>query len=155
MEGVNIGRIRRIIRKNEGCRKHVYADSEGHLTCGIGHLVCKKGETPPYGLNLGAAVDMIVIQTWFRHDLDDAYAGARRIAGDVWDSMSAGRREALIDWVFQCGEAGARGFKRCVKGLRSGDWAVVVKEHLDSVGFEQTPGRFMRRAGAFAYGEWE
>ena len=147
-EGIDEARLRRVIRENEGVKYQVYKDSLGKTSAGIGHLM------PDDVLPEGHAVSPEMVEAWFEADLSGAYDGARRIAGGAWSGMSEPRREALIDFVYQCGAGGALKFRRCVRAIRDHAWAAAAVEHLDSKGARQVPGRFMRRAKIFAYGSY-
>lgn len=150
MNDIDVGRMRRVLRENEGVKTVVYRDTLGHLTVGVGHLLPDDGS-----YREGQQLPDAKIEAWFDADLRAAYDRAERIFGAHWGPWGAARREAAVDFVFQCGRAGVMRFQKCVTALRTQNWTVAVLEHLDSRGAKQTPNRFIRRAQAWAYGEWK
>ena len=147
-QGIRLEALARRIEAWEGRRTAVYLDHLGHPTCGIGHLM-------PAGTPVGEQHSDETVDAWFRADLHTAIEGARAIIGvATWETMTAARREVIVDCVFQLGVAGTRRFRRMVAAVRDADWAVACYEHLDSRGAQQTPRRFRARARALAYGEW-
>ena len=146
---ISTNRLRAHLYESEGNKSKVYLDSLGKKTGGIGHLL--EGTSWQVGDYIPA--DQVV--QWFEEDLQTATRDAQELMGiSGWSTLSGPRKEAVVDFVFQLGLGGARGFRKCVAALRSGHYGIAAVEHLDSRGAKQTPGRFMRRAKCFAYGHW-
>jgi RHS repeat-associated protein len=88
---------RTAIREGEGRRTHVYQDSGGLPTVGIGHLV-----TPADHLGAVSEITDERVETLFSSDLAVAEAGVERVVGDL--PVSQREFDALTDLVFNVGE---------------------------------------------------
>lgn len=146
---ISTNRLRAHLYESEGTKNRVYLDSLGKKTGGVGHLL--EGTS----WQVGDEIPADQIAAWFDDDVSQATVDANELMGLAgWGLLNGPRKEAVVDFCFQCGLGGARGFRRCVAALRAGHWGVAAVEHLDSRGARQTPSRFMRRAKCFAYGHW-
>lgn len=147
---INPARLREHLLESEGRRTKVYLDSLGKRTGGVGHLL----EGTDW--RVGDEISNNQVDAWFEEDVRKAERQAQTLAGlEGWGRLNGQRKEALVDFCFQCGLAGARKFRKCVAAIQSGHWGIAAIEHLDSRGAKQTPNRFMKRAKCFAYGYWE
>ena len=144
---IDMDRLRETLRDNEGIQTKVYEDSLGKKTGGIGHLLEYDARW-----SLGDEIPANLIEEWFQADVAQAIADAKMIFDECWDRMNGKRKEACVDWCFQCGRSGVKGFRKCVAAIKAGNWGIASYEHIDSKGFRQTPRRFKRRAKVFAYG---
>lgn len=146
---ISMGRLRYHLYESEGQKTKVYLDSLGKRTGGVGHLL----EGTHW--QVGDRIPADQVSAWFEEDVAKAMSDANELMGlEGWGGLNGPRKEAVVDFCFQCGLAGARGFRKCVAALRAGHWGIAAVEHLDSRGAKQTPKRFMARAKTFAYGHW-
>lgn len=119
-----------MLEHDEGFRTKPYRDSVGKLTVGIGRNLDDKG------ISLAEARVLL--------DNDIAECVRDLSAYSFWANASPERQAALINFRFQLGLAGFRGFKRSIAFLASGDWASAADEMLRSKWAEQVPARAKR-----------
>jgi GH24 family phage-related lysozyme (muramidase) len=134
---------------HEGCRRHVYPDSKGLLTVGIGCYLARGG-VPGLFASLGidfsavrsGAVDMTdaQVQAVFDHDLDVAIGNAR-IQCPTFDAIPSPAQLCLVDMAFQMGGAGLGKFPKMLGAIKLGDWATAAAEMIDSDWHTETKGR--------------
>lgn len=134
---------------HEGRRSHVYADSLGKLTVGIGCYL-DRGGVPALFASLGidfaavrsGAADLTdqQIDDVFSHDLDAAIANARVDCPGV-DDLPGPACLVLVDLAFQMGGRGLAAFHRMLAAIGRGDWDTAANELLDSDEARQTPVR--------------
>ena len=123
------------LHEHEGYRTKVYKDSRGFLTVGIGHKVL-----PEDGLKEGDLISPEKVEELFRKDFASAMEGARRLPVD-FDALPNRVQRALVNMVFQMGEAGVRKFKNTLAFINAKQYDKAADEALDSLWAEQTPRR--------------
>ena len=124
----------------EGRKKHVYTDTLGHPSVGIGFNL-DRGDARDRLAAVGADYDAVRAGT---ADLTDAqidalytsdYAAARQqaasIVGPSFDSLSQARQDVLTDMTFNMNSK-VRGFSTMLSHLRSGDYSGAADAMLDS-----------------------
>ena len=134
------------LRRDEHEVLHVYADSEGYWTLGVGILVDpRKGggitrEESTYLLRNRIAAKKAELE--------------RRVP---WVTrLDAVRKAALLNMCFQLGVDGVLGFPKMLACLRDERWAEAETHALDSKwAREQTPARARRVARQLETGEWQ
>ena len=125
--------------RDEG-RRHVgYADTEGHLTIGVGHKV-----TTPIS---DAAIDQIL-----EDDIHAARAECELIP--FWTNLSEIRQAVLINMAFNMGFQGLMGFRRMLAELDAGNWNQAAQELLDSRYTKQVGARADRLALQLSTDQW-
>ena len=135
-----MGDVSKRLRSEEGYRTHLYEDSEGWLSIGIGYNIEEKGLPPD------------IIEELFRRSVEEATADAARLT--EFADLSAARQGVLIAMVFQMGLPKVRAFTKMLAALRSGDYQLAGAEMLDSVwANKQTPARAHREAEIMICGE--
>ena len=80
--GVDLKTLEAFIGKHEGYRDHVYLDSRGFKTGGIGHLLA--GTSYQVGQKISASQ----ITAWFKEDVADAVSGAKKTIGPAYEHLS-------------------------------------------------------------------
>src|SRR5690348_17443192 len=75
--GIDIAALEAFITKHEGNVDHVYVDSRGFLTAGIGHLLAGGG------YHVGQHVSASQVRAWFKSDVAKAIAGAKQDMGSA------------------------------------------------------------------------
>lgn len=116
------------LKPEEGLRKFLYKDINGHLTGGWGHNFDVKG--------VSVAVATLMLQ----EDLTDALNDCKKNI-HFWDSLDVVRQSVLLDMAFNMGIHGLLGFKEMLACLEKGDHKGAASAMLDSLENEQVPGR--------------
>jgi lysozyme len=131
----------RLVSEEEGRIAHVYQDSLGFWTIGVGALVdARKG---------GALCDE-AIDAQLEHDLKVARERASKLAG--FDRCNEARQAALISMCFQLGSLAT--WSNFRNALAAGDYSAAADAGLDSLWARQTPARAKRQMQILRTGEW-
>src|SRR4051812_36058126 len=149
--GINLKTLQDFIAKHEGNVDHVYLDSRGFPTAGIGHLLT--GAHPP----VGTKVTPHQVTAWFQQDVAKAIDGARRDLGPAYDRLDEARKIVVIDMVFNLGQGGFGGFHATIHAIQSGNFAQAADNMLHSlwasqVGHRATEDAAIMRSGHLAGG---
>lgn len=123
----------------EGYSEYVYADSQDHLTVGVGHKLLPE-ELEVYKES-DKWEDTLALTLLFVRDADSAFNQAEFLAGMLGHRWNATLVFALASVCFQLGNRWHQVHKRTWKALQQGDIAEAIKEVEDSLWFEQTPVR--------------
>lgn len=131
----------KLVSEEEGRIAHVYLDSEGFWTIGVGCLVdARKG---------GALCDE-AIDAQLEHDLKLARSRAAALPGFV--QCNDVRQAVLVSMCFQLGVLD--GWPKFRKALAAGDYDAAANEGLNSLWAKQTPNRAKRQMQMLRTGEW-
>lgn len=149
--GVNMAHLQQFIGEHEGNIDHVYLDSRGFKTAGIGHLLAGTS------YRVGQHVSAKQVATWFKQDVAGAIAGAKRKLGGAYDKLDEARKTVAIDMVFNLGEAGFGEFHRTIHAIQTGRFAEAASNMLQSLWAKQVGHRAVEnaqimRSGHFAGG---
>ena len=118
--------------EDEGRRKKAYRDSVGVLTAGIGRNLQDVEFTDSE------------IALMFANDLERADKGARAIFTQ-FDALTAPRKAALVNLVFNMGERRLRGFQKMIAAVHAGDFGRAADELVNSKWYTQVqPSRSHR-----------
>jgi len=120
--------LRRMLVCHEGLSLKPYVDTVGKVTIGVGRNLTDNGITK-------AECDAM-----FEHDVAVAEAVLISIFPEcpMWTEA---RRNALVDMLFNMGEARFLRFTRMIAAIRRFDWMVAAAEMRDSQWATQVPGR--------------
>ncbi|HEU4729731.1 MAG TPA: peptidoglycan-binding protein [Kofleriaceae bacterium] len=124
--GINMGTLREFISKHEGYVAHVYLDSRGYPSAGIGHLIRDNHH------HVGDKVSAEQISEWFKQDVATAIAGAKQDLGPAYERLNEARKIVVIDMVFNLGVGGFAEFRDTIHAIRVGNFARAADEMLDS-----------------------
>lgn len=130
---------------DEGCVLHVYPDSLGFSTIGIGRLIDKRR---------GGGITQAEADMLLQNDL-------ARIEADLdsrtpwWRGLDAPRRAVVEGMAFQMGVAGLLGFSSTLALVQAGQYAEAARQMLTSKWARQTPARAARLAEQMKTGEWQ
>jgi len=130
--------IREMIKRHEGCRPYIYADSLGYLTGGYGHAFLP-------GSKISYAVAELLFDEDYQRAVDD-YNKLELNLGPV-------RRAVVIDMLFNLGLTKFSGFKKMIAALRDGNYFKASDEMLDSLWARQVRSRAFRLASMMLTGE--
>jgi lysozyme len=146
VSGVNLKTLQDFIAKHEGNVGHVYRDSRGFLTAGIGHLLTGGN------FHVGQKISAHQVTTWFQHDVGKAIAGAKRDLGPAYDKLDEARKIVVIDMVFNLGTAGFGGFHATIHAIQAGHYAQASENMLQSLWARQVGHRATEDAAAMRSG---
>jgi peptidoglycan hydrolase-like protein with peptidoglycan-binding domain/GH24 family phage-related lysozyme (muramidase) len=151
VSGVNLAALQHFIGKHEGNVDHVYRDSRGFPTAGIGHLLTGGN------YHIGQKVSAEQVAAWFKHDVASAIAGAKRDIGPAYERLDEARRMVVIDMAFNLGTAGFGSFHETIHAIQTGNYAQAASRMLQSlwarqVGHRATEDAAIMRSGHLAGG---
>lgn len=146
LEPIDKALLEQEIRQEEGYRDHIYLDSLGFKTAGVGHLLIK--DDPEYGLPVNTKVSPDRINEWFRSDMQSAIRDTRTVVRG-FDALPREAKHVLISMAFQLGGHGLSKFKNMLAAIQRRDWNKAADESLDSKAARQTPERWSRHANVF------
>lgn len=119
--------------KEEGFRTHIYTDSMGNPTIGIGH---KLGRDEHFNCPISGAQ----VKALFVHDLSRAIEGARR-AVPSFDIQPKQVKVMLVSICFNIGCKGMLSFKRFRQRIEESDYRGAARELRNSLYYRQLPRR--------------
>ena len=104
--------------RHEGYRKHLYEDSVGNLTIGVGYHIGEKG-LPDY-----------IIRLLLADSLKEAREELARIY--PYRHLSRTRQDVLLNMIFNMGAPRLQTFKKMWAAIKEGDFETAADEMLDS-----------------------
>ena len=144
------GNLKQDVIKMEGYSQHVYKDSTGNLTAGIGHQLTKN-EMKSY--SNGMKVSNAQINYWFGKDISKALRFAKE-ASKRMDMDDDHFTEALTQMYFQLGGNGGKQFVAFEKAMKERKHLKAQLELYNSNWNVQTPKRVQAMARAVALLKW-
>lgn len=133
--------VKNDLRRHEGVVPYVYPDpvkGASHPTAGIGHLLTSS-ERSEY--SIGDPVSNAQVNEWLDNDVQIALNGAKKIYGDVWDSLSDTRKKVLINMCFNLGTGGLSDFRRMNAAIKESEFQVAANEMRSSLWYSQVGTR--------------
>ncbi len=129
------------LTRDEGRKPHMYLDSVGVATIGVGHNLRDRGISD-------RAIDVILE--------DDLLETERElITGLPWVTELAGTRYGvLVMMAFNLGVPGLLGFHTMLAAAQAGDWEQAAAAMLDSTWSSQVGARATRLALMMRTGAW-
>ena len=110
---------------HEGEKLKPYKDSLEIWTIGVGH-------------NLNNGISQAASRFIFKEDLKEAIDWLIGFFGPhFWESISEGRKRALIDLRFNLGSSKFKGFKRLIAAVKNHEWHMAAYELTDSLWWRQ------------------
>ena len=132
--------LRRQLIAHEGLRLHVYEDSLGIATIGVGRNLKDRGITD--------AEARYLLDNDINACLDDLAAAFAWFA--VLDPV---RQRVLVDLCFNLGISRLKGFRKFLAACDAADWATAARELLDSKYAQQVGRRAITLAAMLTRGE--
>jgi len=116
---MDIGKLRQLVAKHEGCKLNAYQDSEKVWTIG-------------YGTNLQSLrIDLETAEKWLDEGLKSAVVSARMFP--EWHFLDTdARQNAFSEMVYNMGPLRVGGFKNMLAAIRAKDWDTAANEGLAS-----------------------
>jgi GH24 family phage-related lysozyme (muramidase) len=145
---------------NEGYAERAYADTQGHLTVGVGFNLDRPdaaAKLQAVGANYSAVrtgqqcLSKDQIEALLQTTMDEAIALAANTYQSL-DSFAPGRQIALVDMAFVLGPSRLRQFQLFIAAVRSEHWDTAADELENSAWSEQAPKRVARDAGCITTG---
>lgn len=138
---MNIERLKKQLKIDEGYKCEVYLDSEGLPTCGIGHLITKKD--PEFKLKVGTRISPERVDELFNQDLkiclDDC-----KIVFKAWDSMQDELQQIIANMMFNLGRGRFQGFQKMIVHIEHKNYLLAAAEMINSKWYEQVGKRSER-----------
>lgn len=128
------------LKLHEGHRNHLYKDTAGKLTIGVGHNIEDKG--------LSDAVIALILQ----EDIAEAVSELDRVFPQ-WRDLNEPRQQVLIDMMFNLGAPKLLTFHKFMAALLEQDYAKAADEMLDSKWADQVGSRAIRLSEMMRTGE--
>jgi len=138
---MNMSRLRKQLKIDEGVKYEVYLDSLGLKTCGIGHLI-RKGNKE-YNLPVGAPISEERVEELFKKDIEIVIEDCHEVFG-WFDHFGDQLQEVIANMMFNLGINRFRGFKKFIQAIHVKDFKKASIEMEDSKWFRQVGNRAKR-----------
>ena len=136
---MDLFKLQKQLELHEGYRTHIYTDTVGKLTAGVGRNISDK----PFRPN--------EIALMLSNDIEEAVAELDRIA-PWWRSLDDVRQNVMVDMCFNLGAPRLSGFKKFLAYAQAHRWDAAAAEMLDSLWAKQVKGRAKTLARQFREG---
>lgn len=133
----------------EGRRPHVYTDTRGHLTIGVGFNLDRadaRARIGALGVNYedlrSGALDLTddQITKLLEQDVSEAIDAASDSVNNLADLPRA-KQIVLVDMAFNLGAAGLRGFRKMIEAIQEERWEDAAVEMENSTWYSQVGKR--------------
>ena len=114
-------RLIEMLRRHEGVRNHVYLDSEGLETIGVGRCIAEG--------SLGLSDDEV--DYLLANDLKRCIEELKRTF-DWYDKLDPVRQDVMISLCFNLGLTRLLKFEKALAGMENSDWETARAEFMDS-----------------------
>jgi len=132
---MNIERLKRTIKEDEGVRNKAYKDHLGNWTTAVGHLII----LPYEDYLIEKKLTDIEVDQIFITDLNQAIDDARKfIDADTIDELAF---EIVINMAFNLGYSRLSKFVKFQQALKNKDYKLASQEMLNSRWAKQVPNR--------------
>jgi lysozyme len=125
-----MSKLLQMIEDDEDYRKHVYNDSHGNATIGIG-----------FNLNAGISKNLALHIAKFQiAEIQETLS----YKFPFWNKLSRTRQDVLVNLAFNLGINGLLKFKKMLAAIEEEDWARAKYELLDSAAARELHNRYHR-----------
>lgn len=138
-----IDNVRDLIIRHEGIVPHVYKDSLGYDTIGVGHLVDKRR---------GGKLSQRIIGLILEEDIAEVTSNLPQWINP--DALGPVRYAVLVDMAFNLGVAGLMGFTNTLKAVQEGRYEDASVLMMQSKWAKQVGPRASRLSQMMRTGEW-
>lgn len=132
------------LRRDEGVKRHLYFDSEGYATIGVGRLIDGRR---------GGGLRDSEIEQLLANDITATLSELRNKI-PWFGSLDKPRQGVLANMAFNLGVAGLLGFRKTLALVERGDYDAASVEMLDSKWARQVGQRAQRLAQQMRSGKW-
>lgn len=133
------------LRDEEGEVLHVYNDSMGFATIGVGRLIDKRK---------GGGITAEESEYLLGNDIAKVNAQLDEKL-PWWRKLDDARQAVIQGMAFQMGISNLLGFKNTLKMIEAGDYEAAGNGMLNSLWAKQTPGRAKRMSDQMKTGVWQ
>ena len=137
---MNYQAMKDMLMNDEGVRFHLYEDTRGKQTIGVGRNLT----------DVGISKDEAMVL------LDNDITAAVNALDQVhpwWRSLSEIRQHVLVNMCFNIGIAGLGGFKKALTAMQAGDYETAANEMQDSTWYVQVGARAIRLVSLMRQGQ--
>lgn len=145
-----INNLKDQLRRDEGEVLHVYPDSKGIRTAGVGHNL----EAHGIDLPLGAKITREQCEKWLDEDAEHAARQVLSCLTWAW-KLDPIRLAVLINMAFNMGLGKLCEFKQTLELVRKREYDAAATEMLDSLWAKQVGERAKRLAEQMKTGAWK
>lgn len=137
------------LKRDEGVVLHVYLDSMGIRTAGMGHNL----EAHHIDWPVGTPISQAQSDQWALEDIGEVASQVHSLI--PWsDGLDEARLGVLLNMAFNLGIYGLLKFKHTLNLVRLGDYAEAASAMLDSAWANQVGPRAIRLAQQMTTGVW-
>ena len=150
------------IAEYEGKRAHVYTDTAGHPSVGIGVNLDRHGAKEALEA-VGADYDKVrageqdltddQISKLFQQDLNQAISDAGSAVSN-FSTLNDPRQFVVVDMIFNLGSAGFGQFHHAISAIESQDWETAGEQMKQSSWYSQVGHRAENDVEMMKTGEW-
>jgi lysozyme len=137
-------KLARQLRRDEGIVLHVYEDTRGYLTAGVGHRVPRDA-----GLALGTPVTEEQVTRWLREDIATALRACERL-WPHFDTYPAEVQQILANMAFNLGGGGLAAFRVLRAAVTQHHWGAAATAMQASRWYTQVGERSRRLVARMA-----
>lgn len=141
---MNLNRLIKQLKIDEGVRLKVYKDSLGYATVGVGHLIKETDPDEIRNLKHGDTITEEQCSELFKNDLAQAVSDALIVFDEIWDDFPDIIQEVFVNMIFNLGRTRFLKFKKTILAAYAHDWDTVSTEMLDSLWAKQVGQRAYR-----------
>jgi GH24 family phage-related lysozyme (muramidase) len=151
------------IAENEGKRAHVYTDTAGHPSVGIGFNLDRQGAKDAIQA-VGADYDKVragqqdltddQISRLFEQDLNQAVGEASSLVSN-FSSLDDPRQFVVVDMIFNLGSSGFGQFHHAIAAIQSQDWEAAGEAMTQSSWYSQVGHRAEKDVQMMKTGQWQ
>jgi GH24 family phage-related lysozyme (muramidase) len=153
---MNRDSIKDWIERWEGRRKHVYTDTEGHPTIGIGFNLDRpsaREEIEALGLDyerVRAGTQDLTdeqVDQLFERTVEEAITGAKQSVSN-FEELPDDKQMVIVDMVFNLGANKFSKFVKTIGAIEGQDWESAADEMRESNWFAQVGSKDNQRGGS-------
>lgn len=155
MNGINVDRVKKWVRLDEGLILHVYRCPAGKRTIGYGYNLDanKLPDFIDFYLAEHGEITLEMAEWLMDRKLSEAVDAAKAIlGGSTWDWLTEPRREVIVQMIYNMGEGTFRKFKGTIKSITEHDIPGAVMGLKSSLWHRQLPARSGRLIKEFEKG---
>ena len=138
---MDIEKLRKELKLDEGCINEIYLDHLGYHTFGIGHLITDQDKE--WGKPVGTKISTKRINECFKNDIEIVFKELDRSLS-WWRELPDDLQLVLANMCFNLGITRLKKFKNFLSALSKQDWELAATEMMDSRWATQVGQRAVR-----------